>query len=136
MRIRLPFPKCPVCHEENETSIHKDCGGTLEIEVNTDEVYCTKCGHHWNIWDSNYHCTCGHVFAAKDIQSTLATLLAMCHVCAREIENQRKYQSQRSTVANESLRHFAYGFFQKIGEGFGIAIGIFVESFIRFLKGF
>ncbi|MGI6462811.1 MAG: hypothetical protein ACOX04_04205 [Candidatus Scatomorpha sp.] len=128
MKVALPFPKCPKCETESSLSYHKDCGGKLRIETSTDEVYCDKCDHHWNIWESNYYCSCGHTFSAEQVHNTLTSVLVFCRVAAEELSAQDSARQQRLKYSKSSMRKFFEGFFQQLGYSFGIAIGTIVES--------
>ena len=135
MRIPLPFPKCRNCGKASEFCFHYNCGGKLSIEVRSDEVYCDRCNEHWNIWESNYHCTCGAVFSANDVQKALIETLAFCKACAEEIKEQERARKQRKRISEESLRSFAKGFFEKLGYFFGVAVGSLVDAFVKFFIG-
>ena len=135
MRIPLPFPKCKVCGKAYETCIHSGCGGKISIEVSTDEVYCDCCNEHWNIWKSNYHCSCGASFYATEVRTALTEVLVFCKVCAKEIEEQERTKKRRVELADASLRSFAAAFFEKLGYTFGVTIGTLIEIFVKFFKG-
>lgn len=133
MEILLPFPRCPSCNRESNTSYHRDCGGQLRIQVSNDEVLCTKCNHHWNIWDSKYYCVCGHCFSANEVKNTLIELLAACQVCADEIAAQDKARQARLRASEISLREFLSNFFGKLGYSFGLAIGTLINAIVDYL---
>lgn len=128
MRITLPFPACPNCETKSPTSYHKDCGGKLRIETQTDIVYCDKCDHQWDIWESNYHCSCGHCFSAQEVQITLTAVLVGCRVAAEELAGQNMAKQERLKTSQTSLRKFLEGFFGKLGYSFGVAVGTIIES--------
>ena len=134
MRIPLPFPRCKDCGKTYETCVHANCGGKIFIEVNTDEVYCNKCNEHWNIWESNYHCTCGATFKANEVRTALNEVLVFCKVCAKEIEEQERARKRRTEISEVSLRSFASAFFEKLGYAFGVTVGTLVETFVKFFK--
>lgn len=52
----LPYPPCINCGK-NVLAIHDDCKGDLFIDPSKETVYCSKCGHEWNIYDSEFLCT-------------------------------------------------------------------------------
>ena len=133
MQILLPFPTCPNCTKKSNTSYHKDCGGQLRIETTNDEVVCTKCNCHWNIWASKYYCTCGHCFSANEVKTTLIELLAACQVCADEIAAQNAAKQARTKVSETSLRTFLNRFLEKLGYTFGLAIGTLVNAAVDYI---
>lgn len=133
MQILLPFPQCPSCKKKSNTSYHKECGGQLRIETKNDEVVCTKCNHHWNIWDSKYYCTCGHCFSSNEVKSTLIELLAACRVCANEIAAQNAAKQERLRISEISLRAFLSKFFEKLGYSFGLAIGTLIDAVVDYI---
>ena len=128
MRITLPFPTCPQCDTKSPTSYHTDCGGRLRIETSTDEVYCDRCNHHWNIWASNYFCSCGHCFSANEVRFTLTAVLVGCRAAAEELSAQNAAQQARAKISERSLRSFFESFFERLGYAFGVAIGTIIES--------
>lgn len=134
MRIPLPFPKCSKCGKTAERSFHKDCGGQLHIETTSDEVYCLKCNDHWNIWKSNYYCSCGNKFAARDVQKALTEVLVFCRVCAEEILAQQELKKQRITSSQSSLRIFLSEFLNGLGYSLGVALGTIIEAVSKIFK--
>lgn len=128
MRITLPFPTCPKCNTKSPSSYHKDCGGKLRIETSTDEVFCDKCNHHWNIWDSNYYCSCGHCFTASEVSTTLTAVLVACRVAAEELSALNAAKQARLKTSQNSLRSFFEGFFESLGYSFGVAVGTIIEA--------
>ena len=132
MRILLPFPRCQKCGEDSPESIHKCCGGALFIETTTDDVYCSKCCKHWNVWDSKYYCSCGNVFEAKEVQDTLTEVLVLCRVCAEEVLLQNKAKKERITSSEKSLRVFLGSFLERLGYSLGVAVGVIIEAVSSF----
>lgn len=136
MKVPLPFPKCKECGKVYETSIHSMCGGEISIDISNDEVYCEKCKKHWNIWDSNYHCSCGATFKAKEVQGALTEVLAFCRACAVELKEQELAKARRKELSEASLRNFATAFFEKLGYTFGVTLYTLIETFVKFFKWF
>lgn len=135
MKITLPFPNCPQCDTKAPSSYHRGCGGKLRIETSTDEVYCDKCNHHWNIWDSSYYCSCGHCFSANEVRFTLTAVLVGCRAAAEELSAQNAAKQARIKISERSLRSFFESFFERLGYSFGVAVGTIIESAISmFLK--
>lgn len=134
MKIPMPFPKCKSCGESSPKSFHSynNCGGRMLIETDNDEVYCQKCPMHWNVWDSEYHCTCGSVFKAYEVRRTLVEVLASCKACADEMRMQNKYKGARDDLTSVSIRAFITKMFEQIGYSFGVSIGTLIESALAF----
>ena len=130
MRVSLPFPKCHSCGKDSVISYHRNCGGKMQVEIQTDEVYCEKCKHHWNIWDSKYHCSCGAIFEAREVRKALMEVLACCRACADELADMDKAKKERTTESKKSFRSFVSGFIEGIGYSFGLSIGTIVDVII------
>ena len=130
MRIPLPFPKCPKCKESYKQSTHKDCGGLLEIEPYLQEVYCTRCSNHWNLWDSEYHCRCEHIFRPKDVNKAIKTMLNVCKTAIDELERRNLAIRERNDLYRSSVREFLISFMGTLGNWAGLAI----ETIFQFFK--
>ncbi len=132
MKIPLPFPECKRCGNDSKQSFHKNCGGSLSIETTSDEVFCSKCGKHWNIWKSKYYCSCGNVYKAKDVRNTLTEVLVYCRICAEEILIQEEIRRQRINTSEKSLREFLASFLEGLGYSLGVAIGTIIDAVSAF----
>ncbi len=133
MKILLPFPRCEKCYKFSKYSYHRGCGGVLEIETTSDEVYCRKCKKHWGIWDSNYYCSCGNCFEATEIRKSLTEVLVCCRICAEELAAQETAKRQRLESSQQSLRAFFSSFFEKLGYSFGVITGTIIEIVTRYV---
>lgn len=134
MRIPMPFPQCTECGEQSKQAIHRNCGGKLYIYPYSNIVQCSKCDHIWNIWDSTYYCSCGHVFQSKDIKQSLVNLLEACKQCANELEKQQRLHDYRMKISEASLKAFFVAILEKFGYQLGIATGVAIEFLIKLFK--
>lgn len=132
MYVPFPFPQCPKCGKKSEQGYHhnNDCGGNLEINPNTEQVHCPKCGKIWNIWDTKYICNCGNEFTSEEITDTIEVMLLMCKLCLSELERQQKAKDKRKELTESSMKAFVNGFFEKLG----FAAGIGIETLVQLLK--
>ena len=107
----------------------------MMIEIDTDEVYCSECKKHWNVWESTYYCSCGQTFQAKEVVDALRDVLVFCQVCAEEIERQNAAREIRGTTAKTSFTKFILGIFDEMGYLLGIAVETAVSAALTFLFG-
>ncbi|MBQ2633256.1 MAG: hypothetical protein IJF88_01585, partial [Oscillospiraceae bacterium] len=89
MYIPMPFPRCPQCGKIGSSGFHRYCGGELEIDPETEMVYCPKCGKKWALRDSRYYCSCGNVFEASEVVEAIEEMLIICRICMDNILNQQ-----------------------------------------------
>lgn len=131
MKIPMPFPKCPNCNTGSKQSTHEDCNGLLEIEPYSQKVYCKECFSSWNLWDSEYHCTCGHIFYPKEIESTVTSMLDICKIAVEELYNREISIKQREDIYKSSFREFLCSFMGKMGNLAGIAVETLIRIFLH-----
>jgi len=135
MLIPLPFPKCYNCYMNYNESYHKDCGGVLEIDPKTLEVYCkSNASHHWNIWTSQYHCSCGNVFEAKDVKYAVDEIIENCKLCAEELDLMQQAYWRRKEMSRVSQRNWAEKFFYSLGYISGGIIERLVDLVLSLFK--
>lgn len=134
MKIPMPFPRCNNCGEQSKQAIHRNCDGKLYISPYSNIVHCSKCGHEWNVWDSTYYCSCGHVFQSKDIKQSLVDLLEACKQCADELEKQQRLRNHRMELSEASLKSFFGAILEKFGYQLGIATGVVLEFLMKIFK--
>lgn len=136
MFVPLPFPKCKRCGMSSDQGYHEGCGGKLSIDPDSRIIVCSRCGHSWNIWNSDFHCgSCGFRFTAYDLSDAVEELLEECRACARELERQSAAQFQRITSTEESWRSFVEGFMYKMGNYAGAAVGTVAKLLFTFFFG-
>lgn len=135
MYVPLPFPKCKSCGKSADQGYHEGCGGELSINPNTNQIKCSRCGHSWNIWDTNFHCTCGRIFTAYELADSVEELLRECKACAEELERQNAAQLRRIKSSQESWKAFVEGFMYKMGNFAGAAVGTIAKLLYKFFFG-
>lgn len=128
MYIPLPFPTCNQCKKNEIKSFHTKCGGLLEIDPNTNNVHCTKCNKNWDIWDSTYHCSCGHTFEATEVKKSVDNVIELCQLCAEELDLYQSAYWKRKQLAEDSQRTYIENFFR----GLGYISGILFEKLVDF----
>ena len=133
MKLPLPFPYCPKCEKQHSISYHKDCGGALEIDPETEIVYCPKCGKNWDSWDSEYHCRCGNTFEANEVKKSVNELIEDCRECAELLELETRAYWKRKRITEESKRGFISDFIKGLGYSLGKAAGYVIEKIVEFV---
>src|SRR4051812_18046858 len=72
----LPFPACPNCRKSWVTCYHRQCHASREIvvEPHSRQARCPNCNQQWSVSHTAFHCQCGHVFHASDVEQALSTV--------------------------------------------------------------
>ena len=135
MYFPLPFPKCKCCGKGSDQGYHEGCGGKLNIDPDSKTVLCSRCGHSWNIWETNFHCICGCSFTAYELSDTVEEFLRECRACALELQRQSNAQLKRITDTEESWKKFVEGFMYKMGTYAGAAVGTVAKLLFTFFFG-
>ena len=128
MYIPLPFPICPQCNKNGEQSLHTKCEGLLEIDPDSNSVHCIKCDKKWDIWDSVYHCSCGHTFKAVEVKKAVEDVVELCQLCAEELDLLQAAYWKRKQLVNSSKRAYAENFFRSLG----YVSGVLFEKLVDF----
>ncbi len=128
MYIPLPFPVCSQCNEKEDNSFHTECGGLLEIDPSNNNVHCRKCNKNWNIWDSTYHCSCGHTFQATEVEKSVEDIIELCELCAEELDLCQEAYWKRKQLTSDSKRIYVENFFRKLG----YISGVLFEKLVDF----
>lgn len=113
----LPFPTCAGCGRGWVSCFHVNCCGSTEILVHpaSRQSYCPDCRATWGLMDSVFHCLCGAVFSAKDVEEALS---ADALIRARLIEEMRKMSAEEEAIfksASTSLMAWTRSAFYEIG---------------------
>lgn len=127
MLVPLPFPPCPACHSSGKQSFHRKCGGLLEVNPDSYEVFCKKCGTHWLLTKSKYYCSCGYSFEAEEVKEKLDYIIELCKICAKELELGKESEQFRIGALKGSIRVFV----SEILNGLGMLSGMLLESIIQ-----
>lgn len=135
MYVPLPFPYCRNCKRRWPESYHfsPGCNGALEIDPDTKVVHCTKCSRTWDIWESEYHCACGAVFSAQEVQGAVEDLIADCRLCAEELELMQSAYWKRKDMSEKSMRSFIEKALNEVGYTTSKMAGYVVEKLINFV---
>lgn len=133
MYVSLPFPKCPKCNKASKQGYHHNCGGSLEIDPESKMVHCPECGRTWNIWESNYYCSCGNRFSSDDVAESVYEMLMLCKVCMIEIQKQQRAEESRKKLCENSIRSVINEIFNKIGYVVGVAVESVIQTIMKWL---
>lgn len=135
MYVPLPFPYCKQCGKKRPESYHSahGCDGLLEIDPDIDLVNCTECNRTWNIWDSEYHCACGAVFSAREVQEAVEDLISDCRLCAEELDLMQSAYWRRRELSDTSMRGFIGDALNRLGYSMSKMAGYIVEKIMDFV---
>lgn len=132
----MPFPYCRRCKKKYPNSYHNssNCHGLLEIDPDTEIVRCTgTCKKSWKIWDSEYHCSCGEVFKAREVKKSVDELIDDCRLCAKELELMQSAYWRRTSLAKESGRDFVKDILNNLGYTVSKMAGYAFEKLVDFV---
>lgn len=140
MRVNISFPKCRICGNETMKSFHKDCpkGGNtpLEVDVDSEIVYCNSCGIHWKIFDSTYYCSrCNNVVDAKDILDDVKYTIDLAKLVIKQIQYNNITNKKIKIVSDRSFFEYVTDFLSRLGVISGYASGL-VTQVITLIKKF
>ncbi len=133
--VQFPFPSCPRCNREWETTRHTDCvlGGALDIDPDARRVRCDQCYESWAVSTTTFNCSCGRSFLASEVDSALNEIIRAANLLAMIIEeNQREVRSIRSQ-GQGSFQRWLDGVAQGIGGSMGRMLGNFIGSIAGWL---
>jgi hypothetical protein len=135
--LQFAFPECPRCAESWKSSVHKDCGrgGTLELDPDAKQVRCDGCARQWNVWDSQFYCSCGHLFTAWEVDSALNEVIRAAHLLAQIIEQHRADLMAIQRAGQDSLRGWFARVAENVGGTLGKVLGTIVGSVTKMLFG-
>lgn len=135
MYVPLPFPYCNKCRRKWPESYHftSGCHGLLEIDPDKKKVCCTKCKRTWDIWESEYHCVCGEVFTAHEVQSAVEDLIEDCRLCAEELTLLQSAYWKRVDLAKDSKKVFVEKTLRELGYGVGKLAGYVFEKIAEYV---
>jgi hypothetical protein len=129
--VPLPFPSCPNCHRSWVQSFHRDCdsGRELVVEPSTRRARCEGCGLEWAVLETTFHCSCGRVFPARDVETALSTaeLLRL-----RLVEQLRSMDAAEHSI-RQSGRHSLSQWLYDVAHSLGYAAGTIVGALRRWL---
>ena len=119
--LPLPFPKCPSCGNSWEICYHRNCSlnGEVEVEIYLNKSRCSSCYSEWNLFSSQFYCSCGYSFSASEVQSALD----------KTIELKRKLEKMLREMhfTNSEIRNTTYNSFRswlgKVSYGIGRTFG-------------
>lgn len=124
--LPLPFPACPRCAQSWATSLHRGCGGEMEVEPDSRSVRCDRCYDSWLVTDSTFYCSCHHSFTAMEVRDAIDSLIHTCRRLVAILETSEHAEAAFTRRSEESLR----GFTAEILRGLGKAAGFVVERLL------
>lgn len=134
-RFPLPFPECPACGKDGARAYHRNCGGVMWVDPETEIVSCERCGKSWHIVESGYCCSCGNRFEASEVKDELDRMLRYCLVVAAELQSMMEADRKRKKMSDESLREFVLETARQVARNAGYLLNMIVETVVALLTG-
>lgn len=119
MWMSVAFPTCPKCAKNANKCYHKNCpkGGRtpMQIDSDTSDVRCLDCGKSWKIKESEYYCSCGYVFSARDVSLELDAIISNAKLIASEIERTKLTKERIQAMTDREISRKATDTIKRIG---------------------
>ncbi|MFI2632320.1 hypothetical protein ACH5A2_18270 [Streptomyces collinus] len=131
--LDFPFPSCPGCARSWETSAHRDCPatGNLNVDPDTERVRCEGCSDIWDVADSRFYCLCGHQFSAAEVADALAEMIRAAAVLDRLLRQNATELARIQDMGRGSLTSWLERLVSGFAGGLGKAMGFIVGSVLR-----
>lgn len=128
--VSFAFPRCSSCGREWATSRHRGCYRDGELKVDPDQkvVLCAGCSENWNVFQTQFYCTCGHIFSASDVRDVLNETIRAAQLLARVIEENQRVLGEIRSQSRSSFRSWLNGFAQGLGGALGTIMGRLIGS--------
>lgn len=142
--VEFAFPGCPACSRSWAVSRHRDCpagerggaggrGGGLEVDPDRSRVRCTGCRRTWDVWETRFHCACGHGFDAQEVEEALREIVRVASLLARVLAQQAQDLAEIRRAGAASFRAWASRFADTVAGSLGAMAGRLVGSLLRAL---
>lgn len=127
--IPLPFPKCPKCHNSWSLSYHKDCPHNSDVEVETilKRSRCSPCNLEWSTLDGQFHCSCGHVFIGREVESAILKTLELKEKLAHYLKEMDFDERRIEVIAKDSIKSWLNKTSFELGKKLGIIAGTIIR---------
>lgn len=130
--LPLPFPRCPGCARTWVTCGHRDCflSGELEVEPWNETVRCASCNETWSLWNTIFHCSCGHNFDAPAVAEALRQLVETTRRIYEVFLGQEAEMKSIRQYSEASLNGWLQSLAHKVGGLAGLVIGRLARLFL------
>ncbi|MFG2566982.1 hypothetical protein ACGFR6_16240 [Streptomyces sp. NPDC048567] len=140
--VEFAFPRCPECARSWAVSRHRDCpagvgrdgsSGGLDIDPDRAQVRCTGCRRGWEVWETRFHCSCGHRFEAYEVEEAVREIIRVAALLARVLAQQAKDLAEIRSAGEASFRAWVGRFAEAVAGSLGAMAGRLVGTLLRAL---
>ncbi|MER7750178.1 hypothetical protein ABT013_33465 [Streptomyces bacillaris] len=142
--VEFAFPNCPACSCSWAVSRHRACpadqigappagGGGLDVDPDTSQVRCTGCRRTWGVWETRFHCSCGHRFDAQEVEEAVREIIRVASLLAVVLAQQAQDLVEIRRAGEVSFRAWASRFADTVAASLGTMAGRLVGTLLRAL---
>lgn len=137
MWLPFPFPQCPDCREEWAYSYHRDCvtRGRIELDPDVKFCRCEECEHSWPVWQTEFHCLCGHVYGSDEVDGAIRDITATLSMMALIVEQNEREARRVRQQGQVSLRLWIEKVAYEISGAIGSLLGRMAGNLARIIFG-
>jgi hypothetical protein len=101
----LPFPTCPSCYNSWVICYHRNCyvNGEIVAEPYLRLAKCEGCSSQWDIMQTTFYCSCGHIFQASEVEKALSTATLLRSRLIQHIQSIDQAEDYISRTTNKSF---------------------------------
>ena len=134
--IPFCFPKCPRCQKGWSKNSHRNCflNGNLLVDPCLRQVQCDSCYKEWHIMSSEFHCSCGYIFQASEIENALSTTQLLRDRLIQKLNEMDSYERSIKTKSKDSLKQWIGSISYEIGKLLGTTASqakLLIENFFE-----
>lgn len=141
--VEFAFPRCPSCSRSWAVSRHHGCpsgggggdgnDGGLDVDPDRSKVRCTSCHRSWQVWDTRFHCSCGHWFEAHEVEEAVREIIRVASLLARVLAQQAGDLAEIRRAGEVSFRAWVSRFADAVAASLGAMAGRLVGRLLRAL---
>lgn len=137
MWLPFPFPRCPECWEQWAYSYHRDCAyrGRIELDPDTKHCRCEGCWTSWIVWQTQFYCSCGHIFSSDDVDDAIRDIMATLSMFASIVDQNTREAARVRNQGEASLRSWIQDFAKGVAGSMGSLLGTLAGTLARILMG-
>jgi len=119
--IPFCFPKCPKCQKSWGKNFHRNClsKGQLLVDPYQRQVRCDSCYEEWYVMNSKFHCSCGYIFQASEVENALSTTQLLRQRLIQKINEMDSYERSIKMKSQSSFKQWIGSISYEIGRLLG-----------------
>lgn len=119
--LPLPFPRCPDCNRAWVRCYHQGCprSGEVLVEASQRRAKCNGCVIEWPLMRTLFHCSCGRVFTANQIEHALGKNALLRDRLRQQIQAMDVAESSITSRSDDSFRDWLRSASYELGKLLG-----------------